>query len=131
MGREKKAGEVEKEREREEKGEGSGREERGSAATLEGGRTKVRRMSEAEEAPRGTGVRSHRRQDEHDEQDVQDGSLLRAVGAAQAEPAQNTCGFSWSLLRFASLQEKRPGIMDGRANVRIPGLSKGGDQSYP
>ena len=32
---------------------GSGREERGSAATLEGGRTKVRRMSEAEEAPRG------------------------------------------------------------------------------
>ena len=31
---------------------GSGREERGSAATLEGGRTKVRRMSEAEEAPR-------------------------------------------------------------------------------
>ena len=86
MGREKKAGEVEKEREREEKGEGSGREERGSAATLEGGRTKVRRMSEAEEAPRGTGVRCHRRQDghdgqdEHDVQDVQDGSLCAQWG---------------------------------------------------
>ena len=78
-----------------------------------GGRTKVRRMSEAEEAPRGTGVRSHRRQDEHDVQgehdghDVQDGSLCVSAG------------------------KKRPGIVDGRANVRIPGLSKGGDQSYP
>ena len=97
----------------------------------------MRRMSEAEEAPRGTGVRCHRRQDghdgqdEHDVQDVQDGSLCAQWGQRKRSRRRTPAVSVGAFFALRLCRKKRPGIMDGRANVRIPGLSKGGDYPYP